>query len=230
VQDAAFRDRAVHLADADALVLADLHVGRAEASDVEFPLGEGSALRERLDTLLSAFDPGEVVFAGDVLHDFAQATVAAERSVDALVAACREAGSEAVLVRGNHDPMLPEVWDGPLHDEYRLADGTVVCHGHEEPDARGERYVVGHDHPTVNIEGRRHPCYLLGPAAYRGEDFLMLPAFTRLAAGVEVNDMTAANFHSPLVTDADALRPVVHDRDSDEVLRFPPLGRFRSML
>jgi hypothetical protein len=58
----------------------------------------------------------------------------------------------------------------------------------------------------------------------------MLPAFNRLAAGAEVNGMAARDFQSPLVRDADALRPVVWDPDADEALSFPPLGEFRRLL
>jgi hypothetical protein len=42
--------------------------------------------------------------------------------------------------------------------------------------------------------------------------------------------MRARDFQSPLVTDADALRPVVWDQGRAEALPFPPLGRFREML
>jgi hypothetical protein len=58
----------------------------------------------------------------------------------------------------------------------------------------------------------------------------MLPAFSRVAAGVSVNGMRARDFQSPLVTDADSLRPVVWDQGRHEALTFPPLGRFRELL
>jgi hypothetical protein len=58
----------------------------------------------------------------------------------------------------------------------------------------------------------------------------MLPAFTRLARGVAVNDLTAAEFQSPFVTDPNAVRPVVWDDDAGEALSFPPLGEFRRLL
>lgn len=230
MQGATFRDRAVYLTEPDALILADLHVGRASSSRVDFPLGERNDLSGRLDALLSHFSPETVVFAGDILHDFGSATAETGRSVDALVETIRDAGAEPLLISGNHDPMLSAVWDGEIHDAVRLDDGTVVCHGHEEPAQHGTRYVIGHDHPTISVEGSRHPCFLWGPASYRGSDVLMLPAFTELAAGVEVNGMHAVNFNSPLITDVDALHPIVYDSQSQETLKFPPLGRFRSML
>jgi len=41
--------------------------------------------------------------------------------------------------------------------------------------------------------------------------------------------MGTDDFRSPLVTDADALRPIVRDPDGGETLRFPPLGEFRRL-
>jgi hypothetical protein len=228
--DAAFRDAAVHLRGPDALVLADVHVGMDEASAVAFPMGERRDLTERLSALVAAFEPATVVFAGDLLHSFSRVSAGTDETVSSLVGACRGAGARVVVVRGNHDAMLEAVHSGDVHDEYALADGTLVCHGHEAPAGDAPLYVVGHDHPVVAVEGRRRPCYLYGPGTYRGGDVLMLPAFTRLAAGVEVNRLSAGEFQSPLVTDADALRPVVWDDDAGEALPFPPLGEFRRLL
>ncbi|MFC6787508.1 metallophosphoesterase [Halobaculum halobium] len=248
--NADFRDRGAYVRDADALVVADLHVGRAAASDVAYPLGEAADLSERLRSLLDRFEPVEVVFAGDATHRFDRVSVDDERALSELVDACRDAGARAVFVRGNHDTALSEAWDGPVHDAYELdasvcGGPVVVRHGHEAPPATESAglYVVGHDHPTIDIEGRRRPCWLYAEGGFRDADVLMLPAFTRLAAGVEVNDRSAWEFQSPFVTDADALRPIVAagaadasgessdaETASDDPLVFPPLGEFRRLL
>jgi len=258
-----FADRAVYLSNADALVVADLHVGRAEASAVSLPLGERADLVDRLAALLDRFDPGTVVVAGDVVHTFDRVTDRSRETLNALRDACEERGADLELVAGNHDSALPNGWDERVREELVLGEGgerdtdaagatdaadttgatrTVVCHGHEEPSATADRYVVGHVHPTIEIEGDRRPCFLRGPETYRGADLLVLPAFTRLAPGVAVNDMSTGAFDSPLVTDADRLAPVVvdspaagSDGDPDaggagEALRFPPLGEFRRLL
>jgi putative SbcD/Mre11-related phosphoesterase len=230
VHDLSFRDRAVFLPEPRALVVADLHVGRDEASGVEFPLGERSDLQERLDRLLAHYRPDEVVVAGDVLHSFSGLSHGVEASLVELFDSCHDAGAPPTLVAGNHDTLLSEVWDGPVVDSYRFDDGTVVCHGHEATEEPAERYVVGHDHPAIEIEGQRRPCYLFAENAYRDADVLMLPAFNRLAAGVPVNRMRTGDFQSPFVTDIDAFRPIVYDPDSQETLTFPPLGEFRRLL
>ena len=225
--DCRFRDRAVYLGDADTLVLADLHVGRAEAASVDAPLGEATDRIERLEALLAAFEPAQVVFAGDVLDRFDRLSERSRRTVASLRTACLDAGADPVALAGNHDTRLADCWPDSVAEERTLSDGTVVCHGHVEPDARGRRYLIGHDHPAIAIEGVRRPCFCFGEGCYRGGDLLVLPAFTRLAAGVEINDRRAADFQSPLVASLEALRPVVVD---GEALWFPPLGAFRRLL
>jgi metallophosphoesterase superfamily enzyme len=223
-------DRGVFLPADDALVVSDVHLGRAHASNVEFPLNERQDTLDRLGALLDRFDPETVVFAGDVLHRFDAVPVPVRESLDAVVSAVRDGGAEPVLVRGNHDRQLDRVAGQPVHDAHRLDSGTVVCHGHEEPAETGDRYVVGHDHPVLEVEGKRHPCLLYGPEAYDGKPVLMLPPFTSLAPGVVVNGMRAGDFDSPLVRRAGGFHPVVRDSDAGETLRFPPLGELRRVL
>jgi len=211
----------------ETLVVADLHVGRGPASNVTLPVGDGSEMVERFESLLTRYDPAEAVVAGDLLHSFRTVPRTVERVVDGFAAAARDAGARLVVTPGNHDTMLDSVWSGPTVESHRIGE-TVVCHGHVEPDRTAERYVVGHDHPTITIEGQRRPCLLAGDGVYRGADVVMVPAFNRLLRGVEVNHMTADEFMSPLVTDADAFAPVV--LDGDEPLVFPPLGEFRHRL
>lgn len=238
VDGLSIRNRALFLDDAETLVVADLHVGRDESSNVELPLGERSDLRERLTEHLEHFEPARVVFAGDSIHAHGAASAASVAGVRDLTARCREHEAEPLFVAGNHDGTLAGIRNGDVHEEYVVEPAdpaptgrkTVVCHGHEPPATAADRYVVGHDHPTIDIEGVRHPCVLVGRGAYRGADVVMLPTFSRLAPGVVVNGMRSRAFQSPLITDADVFRPLVYDEDAAEVLEFPPLGEFRGLL
>jgi len=137
------------------------------------------------------------------------------------------ADAELVVVRGNHDTTLDALAD-PV-PETRLRDGTVVHHGHEPPEADASRFVVGHDHPAIEIEGVRHPCFLWGNGSYREADVLVLPAFTELAAGTPVNGMRGRDADSPLLADIGSFRPIVRD-ETGETLVFPPLDSLRDHL
>lgn len=234
--DAVYRERAVLLDGT--LVLADTHFGKDAASNVEFPLGAGEDAVDRLSDLVERFDPDEVVLAGDVFHSFDYVPDAAERALSDLLAVVRDSGARPVLLEGNHDTMLDSVWQGDLHREYVLSTGAgddetvVVCHGHEAPETRADRYIVGHDHPTIVIEGQKRPCFLDGRGVYSGVDVLVVPPFNRLVEGVSVNGRvgTARPELSPLVANVAQFRPVVWDDDAEQALTFPPLGRFERML
>jgi putative SbcD/Mre11-related phosphoesterase len=221
-----YDDRAVVLGET--LVLADLHVGKG-SSNLELPIGDSTDTLERLDGLLARHDPAEVVIAGDLLHSFSTVPHSVSTTVEGIRQRCRDHGARPVVTPGNHDTMLDSVWDGPTTPEYAVGD-TVVCHGHEAPETDAERYVVGHDHPTIEIEGQRRPCYLVAADAYEGADVVMLPAFNRLLAGVRVNEMRAGEFMSPLIQRVDQFEPIVWDEGRGECLEFPPLGEFRRML
>jgi putative SbcD/Mre11-related phosphoesterase len=228
--DVSFFERAAYLADADALVLADLHLGRARASNVEFPVDERGELLGRLDDLLDRTAPARVVVAGDLLHAFSTVPQGVAEAVTDLADRAATAGAELVVTPGNHDPLLDAAFDGRRVSELQLGDGTVVCHGHEAPEAEGDRYVIGHDHPAIEIEGERHPCFLYGPGAYRGGDVLALPAFTPLARGVVVNGARAGDLQSPLLARPGRFRPIVRDTAGAETLPFPPLSKLREHL
>ena len=225
---AVLRDRAAYLPAAGALVCADLHLGRAALSAVDLPLEEGRPIAARLTALIERFAPDEVVLAGDVLHGFSRVPAGAREALAGLERAVDDAGAALVAVAGNHDPLLGTIAE-PV-DEHRLADGSLVAHGHERPASDADRYVVGHDHPAITIEGRRRPCWLWGRGTYEGADVLVLPAFNSLVPGTPVNRVRAGDLQSPLVADPGAYRPVVADPAGGEPVAFPPLASLRAHL
>lgn len=223
-------DRAVYLPESETLVCADLHVGRDVTSDVELRVGEHEDLTSRFESLLERYEPAEAVFAGDLLHSFDRVPTGATATVRTLEQLASDFDCRAVVTPGNHDTMLGELWDGSITQEYRPSNGSIVItHGHVPPEAGAEWFVIGHDHPTIEIEGIRRACGLHGRDQYAGAGVLMLPSFSRLPAGVLINDMRATDFQSPLITDTDRLEPIVFD-DNGIVHSFPALGKLRKHL
>lgn len=226
--DMVFADDALYLSERDVLALSDLHVGLEEAArdgGWAMPLGESDRLRDKLGRLLDRFEPSTVVFDGDVHHSFAKLGEAPD-TIDDLRWDVEAADAEPIWIAGNHDTMLDAVVE--THDWWEC-DGAVFTHGDDVPvdlpDA--ELYVVGHDHPTLEIEMEKQRCYLLG--TYRGGDLVMLPAFNGLCRGTVVNGMHDRDFMSPFVEDFASFRVVI-ETDDGQVLDFPRVGEFREML
>jgi metallophosphoesterase superfamily enzyme len=256
--DCTLHGRTAYLPATSALVVADLHAGRTHpeerrsspATNAGILLNERRDLLDRLTAAMAATDPETVVFAGDLCHRFGAPSERTAGTVRALAGAVRAAGARPVAVVGNHDGGLEGVWPGPVHDAVRLADDTLVCHGHEAPAERAERYVCGHLHPAIEIEGRKRDCFLYDPSGYRDRPTLVLPAFSAFAAGLRIERREAVD--SPLVPDLGAVRPGVVDGvargttesrpaadDSEasgaengagETLWFPPLADLRPYL
>lgn len=224
------RGRALYLQSTGTLVVADLHLGREATANVSAPLGERTDLLGRLSTLRLAFEPTRIVFAGDLLHSFSTIPAGVEKTVAELSQECVDDGADVIAIKGNHDRLLDSVWPGSVESAVKLNDGTVICHGHEEPELRGTRYLIGHDHPAITIEGVKHPCFCVDPTGYRNAELVVLPAFTRLAGGVELNRLRADALQSPLVSSVDSLRPIVWDSDDETAVQFPPFGEFRRLL
>ncbi|MDZ7702765.1 MAG: metallophosphoesterase [Halobacteriales archaeon] len=224
------RDRAVYLPESECLIAADLHLGKAAASAVDAPLDGGPAMVQRLAELVDRFEPAELVLAGDVLHAFGFVPEAARDALDDLAERTAAADAELVLVEGNHDTLLGSLTDIEPTPAHGLADGTIVCHGHEYPERTGERYVVGHDHPVIEIEGRRRPCYLYGAHARDGAAVLGLPSFNPAVRGTAVNRWADGDPLSPFLSTVTDFQPVVWDADANEPLVFPPLGSLQAYL
>lgn len=214
------RDRAAYLPEADALVLADLHLGRGEDTGLELPIT--GRVPERVADLLDWCAPSTVVLAGDVVHSFAGPSGPVEAAFDTLADAVDTAGADLAVLSGNHDGALSSLADA--EPSLTLPDGTLVCHGHELPETPADRYVIGHDHPAVTIEGQRRPCYLYAEGVFRDADVLVLPAFSPLATGTLVNDLERYDASSPFIVNVGAFHPVVRDDAVAETYVFPPLS------
>lgn len=175
-------ERAVFLPDRGTLLVADVHVGKAQSFrrlGVPVPNGTTNATLAALSALLAATQADRVVFLGDFLHS------AHAQAPATLAALARWRGQHArlalTLVRGNHDRRA-----GDPHaalgiegvDEPLLLGGLALCH---HPQTLPGRYVLaGHWHPCVSVGGRardrlRLPCYWFGDEQVR--PLGVLPAF-----------------------------------------------------
>lgn len=179
--------RAAWQPDARALVVADVHFGKAatfRARGVPVPHGTTSGNLLRLDALIAAQRPRVLVFLGDLFH-------AREAHAPATLAAlgpwrARHAALDIVLVEGNHDRAAgtpPQQLGLQVESEPWLAAGAALCH-HPQTVA-GHTVLAGHLHPCIRLHGRaddslRLPCFWWQPG------LLVLPAFGEFTGGASI--------------------------------------------
>lgn len=172
---------ALWLAETAALVVADLHLGKAERlarrGGCLLPPYETAETLARLAAEVDALAPRRVICLGDSFDDCAAA--------DALDAAAREriaalaAGRDWVWAAGNHDPG-PVALPGRFAGEWREGPLTLR-HIARAGAAPGE--VSAHFHPkaTLCLRGRRvtRRCFLADARR------VILPAFGAFTGGLD---------------------------------------------
>lgn len=176
-------DRAMWLPATQSILLADLHVGKAQSfrrQGLPVPAGTTEAALSRIDALLRMRPARELIILGDFLHDRY-----AQRSDSLRQFAAWRSGHCALpihLVRGNHDARAgdpPPECGLTVHGAAIIRAGLLLCH---EATPRSDDFVVaGHVHPVVRLTGAidrlRLPCFWLR------EHALILPAFGEFTGG-----------------------------------------------
>ena len=171
-------EKAIFLPEADTLLVADAHIGKATSFrqlGVPVPAGTTDETLSVLSRLIRRLDAKRVVFLGDFLHS----ARALAPDTFAAVLRWRELHSavELTLVRGNHDDHAgdpPAMLDIQPFDEPVMLRGLALAH-HPRPMA-GVFVLAGHLHPCISIGGRAHDWHRL-PCFWFSAQVGVLPAF-----------------------------------------------------
>ena len=184
-------DRAVHWPRMSTLVIADLHLGKADhfrRAGIALPRGGTSHDLERLDALLQRTHATRLLVLGDLVHG-ALGDAPWLRRWSAWRRGWPQLRVE--VVPGNHDrqlmraPAQPNALDVTVHGAFHSESPFVFIHGHarESASAEGAGYVLsGHLHPVIRLPGLpRLPAFHFGPNAG------VLPAFTAFSGGSPIS-------------------------------------------
>ncbi|WP_369425807.1 metallophosphoesterase [Methanothrix sp.] len=214
----------IYIKETKTCVLSDIHIGLEDelfAQGLVFPLREREELLRRIDAVLERFNPRKFILAGDVVHSFGRADQRIRKKLELILNRIRSS-CELILVSGTHDGMLPYMG---YRAQSRYDDGGyTVSHGDEDLMEHGH-LIIGHEHPVLDVEMMRIPCYLFGRSIMDGMDIMVLPAFNPLCQGVAVNHLESSDLLSPLLRriDTGKLHPVVEMEG--EVMVFPEIRR-----
>lgn len=169
-------EKAAFLTDEDALLIADLHLGKINhfrMAGIAVPNGANERNLEKLIELISRIKPGKVIFLGDLFHS----TYNSEwEAVGQVVKHFRSI--QFYLVRGNHDIMSELQYKRhtiEVVEEMRLGPFLLTHELLEEQDP--DHYnLSGHVHPGVRLLGKGRQSLVL-PCFYFAKNYGLLPAF-----------------------------------------------------
>ncbi|MCQ8902870.1 MAG: metallophosphoesterase [Methanothrix sp.] len=213
---------ALYIREIETCVLSDIHIGLEEelfAQGLLFPLRERDELLKRIDIILKRFNPRKLVLAGDVVHSFGRADQRIRRKVEAILKTIRSR-CDMIIVSGTHDGMLPYMG---FTAQSRYDEGEYTIHHGDEDLREHGHLIIGHEHPVLDVDMMRIPCYLFGRGLMDGMDIIVLPAFNPFCQGVAVNHLESSDLLSPLLRrlDIGKLHPVVEMEG--EVMVFPEI-------
>ena len=174
--------RALFIAPLRTLVVADIHWGFAATHRLAgnlLPLWGDQEIARTLTSLISDYQPSEMIWLGDSLH-----RLDGRRSAEDYLSLVSGTGLAITILSGNHDKNWNTDFAQTLQRDqffFHHGDGPTP----ELPPATIE--IVGHFHPAVGwYDGAGTRLRL--PALVVSSRRLILPAFSPWAAGVVWND------------------------------------------
>lgn len=176
--------RAVSWPERSALLVADVHLGKAgafRAAGVAVPEGVTAATLARLSDALRSSDASRLIILGDLLHHRSGVDAAL---LEALRAWREQHAAVAIdLILGNHDVRAgtpPAELGIAVHDEALELGGITLTHTPRQADPRPT--IAGHVHPVVRLRGRGRQS-VRGPAFVFAKHSALLPAFGAFTGG-----------------------------------------------
>jgi DNA ligase-associated metallophosphoesterase len=171
--------RAAWLPHSRTLLVADLHLGKAEtfqAHGIPLPSDGDAGTLNALLELATRLKPAGVLVLGDLIHGRLGLTAPLRQKLAALPDLL---GAPLGLVGGNHERGS---WIEGLPCQPSLALGSLWL-SHEPESRDGLLNICGHRHPVAVVgqgaERLRLPCFAYDPSASR----LTLPSFGELTGG-----------------------------------------------
>ncbi len=180
-------DRALYLPAQRALLLSDLHLGKAETFQyhgLPVPSQVNQATLARLEVLCDRHHPDSLWILGDLFHG---REGMADAVIEAWLQFLHRTQVSAHLILGNHDRHLQDTlsqlsvqcWGSAVE-----VDGILFSH---EPDGDQDHLnICGHIHPclrlTMGCDRLRLPCFHWQSRQHR----LTLPSFGEFTGGYDI--------------------------------------------
>ncbi|MCE4627660.1 MAG: metallophosphoesterase [Desulfurococcales archaeon] len=231
---------AIFIRRANAVVIADLHLGYEESMARQGVYLPRLQIRKALRVIRKAKEitgAKKLIINGDIKHEFGRLLKSEKLEVAKFLRGAYETGySEVILVRGNHDNYVKPIIEslgGEVVEE--LVEGDVLLtHGHKKVRGSHGVIVIGHEHPSISVSisgvKARFPIFLLVPL----EDdsmVLVLPAAGAYQTGNPVS-VIRENYLSPIIREKGVVSeavPIIVD-ETEGLMPLPKISLLESLI
>jgi uncharacterized protein len=180
-------ERAIYIEALEALLVSDVHLGKAETFQhhgLPVPSQVNDTTLQRLEQLCKQYSPGHLWILGDLFHGMEGLT---DGVMDAWLRFLHRTQVSTHLILGNHDRRLQATLSQLSVEcfvEAVAVEGVLFSH---EPDLDGDRLnICGHIHPcwrlSLGCDRLRLPCFHWQARQQR----LTLPAFGEFTGGYDI--------------------------------------------
>ena len=200
---------AIYFPELDLIAISDLHLG-LEASMTSrgnyVPEFQLTQIKEELKDIKKETGCNRILLNGDLKNQYS--TSYSEKSeIDELVSFLTSNFEDVIIVKGNHDTFIENLLEE--HDlrplEQYEQDGVLFTHGDESPEQDWDTIVIGHEHPALALEDEIGVTEKVDALLHLDseKEIFVLPAYSPISNGSEINRMNSSELLSPILKDFD---------------------------
>ncbi len=199
------------------IIISDLHLGYEEHlynKGVMVPKLQLQEVISKISAVLKKIKkkPKKLVINGDLKHEFGKALKQEWKDVLALLDFLSGKVCRLVIVKGNHDSIIPMITGEKKIDvvKKQIIKDIAITHGDalirlEGEDGKSSKnkiktIIIGHEHPAIKIrhkgKSEMYKCFLKGK--WGEKELLVMPSFNPLLEGT---DIMSGVFLGPYLSD-----------------------------
>ncbi|MEM0243514.1 MAG: metallophosphoesterase [Candidatus Aenigmatarchaeota archaeon] len=204
---------ALLIKELDLIVISDLQIGfeiHLAQKGILVPQVQFKELIEDIKKIKLISNAKRILINGDLKHEFREITKQELRETVEFLSFCKNNFKEIIVVRGNHDNFIIKILKNfgiNFYDPFYSENCFCFTHGHKKIEALECNYlIIGHEQPAIvlrsDFEKVKLKAFLVGE--YENKKLIVLPSFSPLSFGSEINNYSSKDFLSPYLREIDA--------------------------
>lgn len=203
---------AIYIPKLDLIAISDLQIGyetHLAEKGIFVPQKQINELIRNLKEISFLKNAKRLLINGDIKHEFSKPTTQEIREVKDFLNFAKQLFKEIIIVKGNHDNFILNILEEmefSIYDPYYDEKGFCFLHGDKEVDLPECKYlIIGHEQPMIllkeGFDKIRVKALLIGK--YKNLELIVLPAFSTIASGSEINVLSKEELLSPILKKCD---------------------------